>query len=394
MVAAAAAAAAALFTIAVVGSACDAPNDVDALLAQWNLGNYYVVGGSGRVIPPKVTTVAQGIRARVNQESLARGAGVNVEVVESLTDDVDAAVAAMNANGGVNTVVVACAGAITTEGEDRASLSLDQEDFLVEISAAASAAAVPLVATLLCPGPVLTPFRFNTSAILAIFLGGQHTGTAVASVLFGDTMPSAKLPVTFPDKEEDVVAPCAGPSDAPYPCPYSEGLFVGYRQLDAQNKAVAFPFGHGLSFADFEYTANNDKNKNENKNGDEGDAFLVVTEVAVEVNVALAATVGAATKKKEDTVQPSSATMVAEVVQVYVGYPAAAEEPPKVLKAFQQVLVPTDGSTSSATLTIPFTDLTVWSNAVWGFVQAPGTYTFYVGSSSRDIRLQATMDLF
>jgi len=50
--------------VAVVGSACDARNDIKAMLAKWNLGNYYVVGGSGRVIPAQVTTVVQGLRDR------------------------------------------------------------------------------------------------------------------------------------------------------------------------------------------------------------------------------------------------------------------------------------------------------------------------------------------
>ena len=56
------------------------------LVNTWNLGNYYVVGGSGRVIPAEVTTVVDGLKSR------AQAAGA--KVVASLTDDVDAAVAA------------------------------------------------------------------------------------------------------------------------------------------------------------------------------------------------------------------------------------------------------------------------------------------------------------
>jgi hypothetical protein len=57
---------------------------------------------------------------------------------------------------------------------------------------------VPLVAALLCPGPVSTPFRTDATSVVAMFLGGQHTGSAMASVLFGDSVPAAKLPITFP----------------------------------------------------------------------------------------------------------------------------------------------------------------------------------------------------
>ncbi len=63
-----------------LGSACDAANDVAAMVAKWDLGNYYVVGGSGRVIPPNVTTVFAGLVAG------SAAAGVT-EIFASLSDD-------------------------------------------------------------------------------------------------------------------------------------------------------------------------------------------------------------------------------------------------------------------------------------------------------------------
>lgn len=87
----------------------------------------------------------------------------------------------------------------------------------------------------------------NASGAIAMFLAGEETGNAAASVLLGSVNPSAKLPVTLPLREADVTPPCTQPG-----CRYSEGLAVGWRGL--HGRPVAFAFGHGLSYTAFEYS--------------------------------------------------------------------------------------------------------------------------------------------
>ena len=166
--------------VAVVGAACAAAHNATKLLQQWNLGDYYVVGGSGRVLSTHAVTVLEGL--------VDAGFGV----VDAAADDLDAALAA----AADADVVVMCGGATTTEAAARATLALDNHQFL-EAFARRSPAPVVLVA--LAPGPVLLPDD-DAAASLILFLSGEATGSAAAAVLKG-AEPGGRLPVTIPRRD-------------------------------------------------------------------------------------------------------------------------------------------------------------------------------------------------
>mmetsp|Transcript_37480 Transcript_37480/g.75947 ORF Transcript_37480/g.75947 Transcript_37480/m.75947 type:complete len:488 (+) Transcript_37480:903-2366(+) len=328
--------------VAVVGSTCNAGNDIDYMLTSWSIGNYYTVGGSGRVISESVVTIVDGLRKRAALDNHA-----TITLIESLTDDVSAAMAAMSAAD----VVIVCGGGGTAEQSDRASLYLDQNDFIVAV---AEISVIPVVVVMLCPGPVLTPFKDDVDAIVALFLGGASTGDAIAAVLFGDHNPGSKSPVTFPINEYDTVAPCESQQ-----CEYSEGLLVGYKALDAAGTAVAFPFGHGLSFTTFHYS------------WVQSPSALVGGGVTFEILVSNVGNIAGT-----------------EVVQVYGSFPSELGFPSstKSLKSFTKLDI---GSSLSERLLVELGPSTFqkWNNAEWNFVGAPGNYIISIGSSSRDIRL-------
>jgi beta-glucosidase len=346
----------ATFTIAVVGSACNASNDVEAMLPTFDVGNYYTIGGSGRVIPGSVVTVVNGLRRQTASKTSA-----TVTLVESLTDDVPSALAALQSAD----YAVVCGGGTTAEMSDRPNLLLDQNDFIVAV---ANAASVPVVVVMLCPGPVLTPFKGDVAAIVALFLGGASTGDAVAAVLFGDHNPHAKSPVTFPLDEADTVAPCEPPNYywSGFDCPYTEGLLVGYKAFDAFEKNVSFPFGHGLSFTAFKYS------------WAQAPALLPDGGVGFTVSLANAGAINGS-----------------EVLQVYTTFPLESNVPAttKALKAFRKVHVGA-GLSENITIELGPSSFQRWDNTAWSFVGSPDRYTLYIGSSSRDIRLSAEVDIY
>lgn len=87
--------------------------------------------------------------------------------------------------------------------------------------------------------------------------GGMEGGTALAEVLFGKVNPSGKLPESFYRKLSDCSAHCLGEFAKEEEVNYREGVFVGYRYLDAYRIEPEFCFGHGLSYTTFGYTEGN-----------------------------------------------------------------------------------------------------------------------------------------
>ena len=100
--------------------------------------------------------------------------------------------------------------------------------------------------------PVTMPWINQVSSVVDAWYPGESNGTALASVLFGQTDPSGHLPVTFPTDLSQV--PASTPSQFPGTggeVQYSEGIDVGYRYYDANNETPLFPFGYGLSYTTF-----------------------------------------------------------------------------------------------------------------------------------------------
>ena len=132
------------------------------------------------------------------------------------------------------------------------------QNALVAAVAKASASTVVVASV---PGAVVLPWVHEVAAVVTNFLPGQQGGNAIADVLFGAVNPSGRLPLTFPNKENETeFSPAQWPGlpDPAHPtyANYSEKLLVGYRYYDAHGIefSTGFPFGHGLSYANFTYS--------------------------------------------------------------------------------------------------------------------------------------------
>lgn len=179
----------------------------------------------------------------------------------------------------------------------------------------------------------------------------------MTDVLFGETNPSAKLPITFPSAENDINMTQSQWPGVNGESRYSEGLLVGYRYYDAHNIRPKFAFGTGLSYTTFEYSA------------------LHVTRDSV---TCVVTNVG-----DRDG---------GDVPQLYLGFPASAGEPPMQLKGFSKIALK-KGEHTTVTFSLDNRSFSVWDVAAHDWSVVSGTFDVFVGSSSADIRLKDTLEI-
>jgi beta-glucosidase len=143
----------------------------------------------------------------------------------------------------------------TSEDTD-AALSLDgAQDALIAAILDANPRSVVVLET---GGPVLMPWVDKAKGLLAAWYPGTEGGEAIARVLFGETDASGRLPLTFPRSLDQLPRPRLDGLDLPKGTAFNvdygrEGAAVGYKWFDRQGLAPLFPFGHGLSYARFDY---------------------------------------------------------------------------------------------------------------------------------------------
>ncbi len=253
----------------------------------------------------------------------------------------------------------------TSEGRDLPTLTLPaNQDALVNAVAAANPHTIVVLET---GGPAAMPWIAEVSAAIEVWYPGIRGAEALANILFGDVNPSGKLPVTFAKSDAELPHPqipgsnLKGLANAPWKLPpfdidYTEGLKVGYKWFDAEDKVPLFPFGHGLSYTSFAYS------------GLKADA-----------------------DKVSFTVRNTGKRAGAEIAQVYVGLPAAAKEPPKRLVAWEKLeLAPGESKIVSLAIEPKFLSIFDEQKNDWSLL--PGAYKFLVGGSSRSTPLTATVN--
>ncbi|MFT3898780.1 MAG: glycoside hydrolase family 3 C-terminal domain-containing protein [Gordonia sp. (in: high G+C Gram-positive bacteria)] len=314
----------------------------------------YQGGGSSHVFPTQVDNPLDAITARVSGK-VTFEVGYSTEKEDKKA--ADAAVAAAKKAGTV-LLVIGLGDSQESEGFDRKNIDLpaDQVDLAKRVLEAN-----PNTVVMTCHGGVVDLTVIEAPALLDAALLGQAVGTAMADVLFGDVDASGRLAETVPLRLQDSPAYTNFPGELSH-VTYGEGLFVGYRWYDARDMAVAFPFGHGLSYTTFEYSD------------------LKVSESSGGIEVSLSVT---NTGDRDGL----------DVVQAYVSVnDSAVTRPVRELKGFAKVAV-AKGATVPVTITIDRDDLAYWDIRHHQYLVEGGTYTVAVGASSRDLRLTGTVDV-
>jgi beta-glucosidase len=185
----------------------------------------------------------------------------------------------------------------------------------------------------------------HVPAILEGWYLGQAAGVAVADVLFGDINPGGKLPITFPRS--------VGQLPAYYY--HKPSARRGYLFAD---KTPLFPFGHGLSYTNFEFS----------------NLRLEPQQIKPGENAVVSVDVTNAGQCAGD-----------EVVQLYLrDQVSSLTRPVKQLKAFQRITLE-PGETQTAAFTLKPEALS-FLNAEMQRVVEPGLFDVMVGNSSVDVQ--------
>jgi beta-glucosidase len=229
-------------------------------------------------------------------------------------------------------------------------------------------------------------WRDDADAILLAWQPGQEAGNSIVDVLSGKVNPSGKLVDSFPLLYKDVPSASNFPgtvlgSDEPSTgdsgrggfglannraeVVYEEDIYVGYRYYNSFDKEVAYEFGYGLSFTQFEYA--------NLKLGSE--EFKDTITFSVDVK-----NVGPVAGK--------------EVVQVYLSAPAEKLNKPQTeLVAFTKTGLLEPGQSQILNFELSARDLASFVTAESSWIAEAGRYEVKIGASSRDIRLSAPFSL-
>jgi len=253
-----------------------------------------------------------------------------------------------------------------SEGHDAPTLSLpDNQDSLVSAVAAANPHTIVVIES---GGPVTMPWVDKVTGVLETWYPGIGGAQAIANILFGEVNPSGKLPISFAKSDADLphptiqginMMPPPGPDRRhrgqmkPFDVDYTEGLKVGYKWFEAENKQPLFDFGHGLSYTSFSYSD-----------------------------------LKADAKQVSFTVKNAGQKDGAEVAQVYVELPASAGESFKRLVAWQRLWLAA-GDSKQVSLMLDPLYLSIFDVEKNKWSEVTGEYKILVGGSSNDTPLAA-----
>jgi beta-glucosidase len=239
---------------------------------------------------------------------------------------------------------------VALTGGDRDPLTLSPEDEAL-IQAVAHANPQTIVAVMGGSAVIMEAWREHVPAILMLWYPGMEGGHALADILLGRVNPSGKLPFVIPQQAKDLPFFDKNATQIEY------NLWHGYRKLERENHAPAFPFGFGLSYTGYAYA----------------DLTLEQAELGPLDTLSVRLTV------------TNTGTYAGEeIVQLYVSaIDSAVERAPKELKAFTRIALQ-PGETRTVKFEVPGSRLAYYDESQADFVVESLEYEVLVGAHSLD----------
>lgn len=247
-----------------------------------------------------------------------------------------------------------------TEGKDRSTYTLPYaQDELIKALHTVN----PNIISVNISGSAvdLSSLKAYSKALLHTWYNGMEGGRALAKVLFGQAVPSGKLPFTMAQSINDYASHSIGEFPGHESVHYLEGLMVGYRHFETNAIEALFPFGHGLSYTQFSY---------------EG------LDISLQEDVHVAFTLN-----NIGTVDGK------EVSQVYIQHLSPRlPRPSKELKAYCKTELKAN-STTRVDICIPRHAFMVYDMQSHQWEHHCGDFKIMIGSSVRDIRLEGVIHI-
>lgn len=209
--------------------------------------------------------------------------------------------------------------------------------------------------------------KYNPSAVMYVWQGGQEGGDGVVDVISGKVSPSGRLSDTIAEKIEDYPSTKNfGDEKENF---YQEDIYVGYRYFETFAKdKVLYPFGYGLSYTEFDVHS---------------EAFYEEEDqIRVKVSVK---NIGAFPGK--------------EVVQLYVEAPQGAlGKPARELKAYEKTETLAPGEECTLELCVPKAAMASYDDSGCTghkscYVLEAGTYGIYLGTDVRSAKKTASFEV-
>ena len=311
--------------------------------------------GSSRTNPNKVENAYDCLLDSFSQLVYAQGYYKNADTPDNQLLE-QAQRAAKDAD--VAVVFVGASDSDVCEGFDRVDMRLSNaQTAVIKAVCNVNSNVVVVVSGGSC---VEMPWHTEVKAIVQAYLLGESGGSAITDVLLGKISPSGKLAETFPFSFEDTPAKDYYAPDADDNLQYRESILVGYRYYEKAKVPVMFPFGHGLSYTQFNYTDL------------EVSARSISADDTLDVYV---------------TVENAGYYDAQEIIQLYiVKGDTKVFRPEKELKGFERVEFKA-GEKKKVKITLDRSAFEYYSTSLDSWCVEDGIYSVFVGSSSADIRI-------
>ena len=321
----------------------------NVLFAPSTLGdNQFHMNGfwRGKGQAADVVTLLEGVKAKVSNNTVVRYAeGSGLETMDQ--EKLAASVALAKQS---DVVILAVGEDADKTGEAASRTNIELYPAQKELVKTIHATGTPVVMVLMNGRPLATEWsEANIPSILNGWHLGTEAGNALADVLFGDYNPSGKLTMTVPRKTGQIPIVY---NRKRISRPLDDTRYTS-QYVDSSNDPL-YPFGYGLSYTNFSYSA------------------IKLSTDSINLNESLNASV---------TVTNSGKRFGEEVVQLYVkDMVGSAVRPVMELKGFEKIALKA-GESQEVNFTIDADDLAFYTRDM-SFKAEPGDFALMIGPSS------------